>query len=187
MKKKIIALLTLFTCCLAISLMWNHFIYENTTTQNLPPIQSQITNGEYSQNSEQAYLDPALMEQARKIIDEHDTIDETTKQQLYKLNLNDQDIEMLVQIEQAYLDPALMEQARKIIDEHDTIDETTKQQLYKLNLNDQDIEMLVQIKNINKNFETASPTFRIPPLLAAFLLFFIILTGYSIISHFFKH
>ena len=140
MKKKIIALLTLFTCCLAISLMWNHFIYENTTTQNLPPIQSQITNGEYSQNSEQAYLDPALMEQARKIIDEHDTIDETTKQQLYKLNLNDQDI-----------------------------------------------EMLVQIKNINKNSETASPTFRIPPLLAAFLLFFIILTGYSIISPFFKH
>lgn len=140
MKKKIIALLTLFTCCLAISLMWNHFIYENTTTQNLPPIQSQITNGEYSQNSEQAYLDPALMEQARKIIDEHDTIDETTKQQLYKLNLNDQDI-----------------------------------------------EMLVQIKNINKNSETASPTFRIPPLLAAFLLFFIILTGYSIISRFFKH
>ena len=140
MKKKIIALLTLFTCCLAISLMWNHFIYENTTTQNLPPIQSQITNGEYSQNSEQAYLDPALMEQARKIIDEHDTIDETTKQQLYELNLNDQDI-----------------------------------------------EMLVQIKNINKNSETASPTFRIPPLLAAFLLFFIILTGYSIISPFFKH
>ena len=140
MKKKIIALLTLFTCCLAISLMWNHFIYENTTPQNLPPIQSQITNGEYSQNSEQAYLDPALMEQARKIIDEHDTIDETTKQQLYKLNLNDQDI-----------------------------------------------EMLVQIKNINKNSETASPTFRIPPLLAAFLLFFIILTGYSIISPFFKH
>ena len=140
MKKKIIALLTLFTCCLAISLMWNHFIYKNTTTQNLPPIQSQITNGEYSQNSEQAYLDPALMEQARKIIDEHDTIDETTKQQLYKLNLNDQDI-----------------------------------------------EMLVQIKNINKNFETASPTFRIPPLFAAFLLFFIILTGYSIISRFFKH
>lgn len=140
MKKKIIALLTLFTCCLAISLMWNHFIYENTTTQNLPPIQSQITNGEYSQNSEQAYLDPALMEQARKIIDEHDTIDETTKQQLYALNLNDQDI-----------------------------------------------EMLVQIKNINKNSETASPTFRIPPLLAAFLLFFIILTGYSIISPFFKH
>ena len=140
MKKKIIALLTLFTCCLAISLMWNHFIYENTTTQNLPPIQSQITNGEYSQNSEQAYLDPALMEQARKIIDEHDTIDETTKQQLYKLNLNDQDI-----------------------------------------------EMLVQIKNINKNSETASPTFRIPPLLVAFLLFFIILAGYSIISRFFKH
>lgn len=140
MKKKIIALLTLFTCCLAISLMWNHFIYENSTTQNLPPIQSQIANGEYSQNSEQAYLDPALMEQARKIIDEHDTIDETTKQQLYKLNLNDQDI-----------------------------------------------EMLVQIKNINKNSETASPTFKTPPLLAAFLLFFIILTGYSIISRFFKH
>lgn len=140
MKKKIIALLTLFTCCLAISLMWNHFIYENTTTQNQPPIQSQMTKDEYSQNSEQAYLDPALMEQARKIIDEHDTIDETTKQQLYKLNLNDQDI-----------------------------------------------EMLVQIKNINKNSETASPTFRIPPLLTAFLLFFIIFAGYSIISRFFKH